>query len=121
MPRAPKPITCPAAVPNNNPLKIAGATLSVLSLHRRDLSHEPPADRTHPSPQTDIPQAPTVQANWEIAAPVADSAKGIKRPTVPEPIRSPGEGFREGPYLSYLGFQEEKGVQEAEGAGITDK
>lgn len=117
MPRAPNPTTCPTAVPNNSPPKIAGATLSVLSLHRRDLTHEPPADRTHPRPQTEIPQAPTAQANCEIAAPEADSAKGIKRPTVPEPIRSPGDGFREEPYLSYLGFQEGKGVYEVERGG----
>lgn len=115
MPCAPKPITCPTVVPSNSPPKIAGTTLSVLSLHRRDLTHEPPADRTHPSPQTEVPQAPTAQANWQIAAPVADSAKGIKRPTVPDPIRSPGDGFREGPYLSYLGFQEGKGVHEVKG------
>lgn len=106
VPRTPNPTTKPAALPNNNPPKIAGTALSPPSLRPAfplpAFSHEPPNDNAHPSPQIEASMAPSTHRNWEAAPPEAESARGTNRPTVPEPIRSPGDGARAAPYLSYL-------------------
>lgn len=102
VPRAPNPTTNPAAFPKTKPPSIAGSALSPRPPALLALSQVPPAETAHPTPHKDVLQAPTTQRSWEIAPPVAAIESGTSRPTVPEPMRSPGDGSRAAPYLSYL-------------------
>lgn len=101
-PRAPSPSTNPAALPRTKPPAIAGTALSTPPFRCRAFSHEPPAEATHPRLQKEALTEPTTKRNWQTAHPAAASESGTSLPTVPDPMRSPEDGARAAPYLSYL-------------------